>query len=282
MEAVIELTAPDPLLDRLIETSELTLTTHGDKKTAWRRWGQGPALVFLHGASGSWRHWVRNIEFFSTTHTVFAPDLPGFGDSDEPDYPASLDAMGSGVANGLDHLLGKDEPYDLVAFSYGGSIASQLLMKHAGRQRSFMIAAAAGLGETRVPPMLSVRGKSGSELVEAHRINLANIMIANPSNIDALALRIQHENTVAARLKVRHLQRGPGLNETLKGFKGKVAGIWGSNDTFLYEGALEQRTSTLLSMHPEAPVKVLPGVGHWLAYEADDDFNPYLRSLLDR
>ena len=282
IELADELTAEIPLLDGLSETAEVLFTVHEGRKIAWRRWGNGPAVVLLHGASGSWRHWVRNIAFFSGERTVLTPDLPGFGDSDEPDYPASMDLMGEGLASGLDRILPHGERYDLVAFSYGGSMASQLLLRHKDRQRSVTLPAAAGLAETRVPPMLSVRGKTGRDLLEAHRVNLANIMIAKPECIDALALRIQHENTVNARLKVRNLQRGPGLKETLDGFKGNVAAIWGEGDTFLYPGALEERKSTLLALQPNATIQTIPQTGHWLAYEAAEIFNEYLRANLER
>jgi len=282
MDDAMTITAADPLLDRLSTTAELVFTSHNGKKTAWRRWGSGPALVFLHGGSGSWRHWVRNIEHFSSDHTVLAPDLPGFGNSDEPDYPADGDVMGAALAQGLDTLLPLEERYHLVAFSYGGSMASQLLLHQPNRQRSITLAAAAGLAETRPPPMLSVRGKTGCELVAAHRTNLANIMIADPARIDALALRIQHENTMAARLKVRNVKRGPGLKHTLEGFKGKVAAVWGERDTFLYPGALEERISTLLRLQPQAQIRLLPDTGHWLAFEAATAFNSFLRGVLER
>ena len=42
--------------------------------------------VLLHGGSGSWNHWVRNIDaLLASGRQVIAPDLPGFGDSARPD-----------------------------------------------------------------------------------------------------------------------------------------------------------------------------------------------------
>ena len=53
----------------------------------WRTWGDGPALVLLHGGSGSWTHWVRNIAHFERDYRVIAGDLPGLGDSPDPRAP---------------------------------------------------------------------------------------------------------------------------------------------------------------------------------------------------
>ena len=47
----------------------------------WRRFGDGPPLVLIHGGHGNWMHWIRNIEVLAQEHTLWIPDLPGFGDS---------------------------------------------------------------------------------------------------------------------------------------------------------------------------------------------------------
>ncbi|MDI6028822.1 alpha/beta hydrolase [Corticibacterium sp. UT-5YL-CI-8] len=276
------MTKPDPLLDRLMEEATLTYTIHAGKKTAFRSWGEGEPIVLLHGGSGSWRHWVRNIIPFSQSHRVIAPDLPGFGLSDEPDYPAEIEVMGAAVSAGLDELIGTNTAYNLVCFSYGGSIASQLLQYHPNRQRTLTLCAAAGLAETRVPQMMSLKGKTGGELVDAHRTNLLRVMIGQPENIDPLAMRVQHESTFEARLKVRTLKRGKWLAETLEGFNGRVEAFWGELDTFLYEGALQIRMSTLKRLQPDAEITVLPGIGHWLAYEAADIFNGIAMEFINR
>ena len=47
----------------------------------WRQWGSGPALVMLHGGSGSWSHFYRQVEAFSGKYrvivrTVFRRPIP--------------------------------------------------------------------------------------------------------------------------------------------------------------------------------------------------------------
>ena len=53
----------------------------------WRAWGDGPPLVLLHGASGSWTHWIRNVLPLAAHRRVLAADMPGYGDSDAPAEP---------------------------------------------------------------------------------------------------------------------------------------------------------------------------------------------------
>src|SRR5512143_2410833 len=47
--------------------------------------GSGPPLVLIHGlASNATRDWGRLVGPLGRQFHVFAPDLPGFGDSDRP------------------------------------------------------------------------------------------------------------------------------------------------------------------------------------------------------
>ena len=59
----------------------------GDVDVHYRTGGEGPPLVFLHGigldaAGVSWRH---ALPALADDRTVYAPDLPGHGESDKPD-----------------------------------------------------------------------------------------------------------------------------------------------------------------------------------------------------
>ncbi len=78
--------------------------------------GEGPALLLTHGYSATSQMWARQLEAFSTHHTVIAWDMRGHGQSDSPaddsaysealtveDMAALLDHLGfaSGIVGGL-------------------------------------------------------------------------------------------------------------------------------------------------------------------------------------
>lgn len=280
MNAPAQLSMPDPLLDDLEASGTHRFTGPEGRRISWRTWGAGKPLVFLHGGSGSWKHWVRQIGAFAGDRLVVVPDLPGYGLSDQPAEPIRFIEMGRDLAAGLDEILGGPLEYDLVAFSYGGSITAQLLAVQPGRQSSVVLCAAAGFATPQLPPMKKVRGLEGDALVDTHRFNLGSIMIADPGRIDPLALRIQHENTMQSRLRAMKLDRGLTLVDTLPGFTGRICAIWGTEDAFMKARPPSERGRALREMRPDAEVHMLDGIGHWLAYEAPDQVNAILSEFL--
>ena len=61
-----------------IERASARRVTEGD--VVWHIWGTGYPLVLFHGGTGSWFHWVRNVEALARDFMVIAADLPGSGD----------------------------------------------------------------------------------------------------------------------------------------------------------------------------------------------------------
>jgi alpha/beta hydrolase fold len=82
----------------------------GDGRMVWRSWGDGPALVLLHGGAGSWQHWVRTVPAFSRTHRVLAPDLPGLGESADPPAPPDMTTISAIVAAGSTGCSARGRP----------------------------------------------------------------------------------------------------------------------------------------------------------------------------
>ena len=101
-----------------------------------------PPLVFLHGAGGH-TGWMGFLEALAEDFAVFAPEHPGFGQSDDPPW---LDEVGDLDFFYLDFLaaLGLDDVH-LVGTSLGGWIAAELAVRNDARLKSLTLVGAVGI-----------------------------------------------------------------------------------------------------------------------------------------
>ncbi len=60
------------------------VTTRDRIRIHYRRLGQGPGLVLLHGYPQTGHMWRKVLPALAGRFTVAAPDLRGYGDSDRP------------------------------------------------------------------------------------------------------------------------------------------------------------------------------------------------------
>ena len=257
-------------------------TPCGDGTIAWRCWGGGPPLVLMHGGYGSWMHWIRNVLPLSRQFTVIAPDLPGLGDSATPPEPWTAAGLAAIIVAGLDIVLRRLDPPDqdrlhLAGFSFGGVIGGNVAAQLGGRLRGFTVVGSNGLGLERSPTPLKRVPEDADETEEfaTHRYNLNQLMIADPDKIDELALYLQKTNHARARMRSRRFSRSGALIEALPQIKARLDGIWGERDATAYPH-LDDRARLLRSIQPQARFAIVPGAGHWVQFEAADQFNPIL------
>ncbi|MCU0946136.1 MAG: alpha/beta fold hydrolase, partial [Rubritepida sp.] len=218
-------------IERIARAATRHETPCGDGHVVWRGWGEGPPLVLLHGGSGSWRHWLRNIEAFARHHRVLAPDMPGLGESAMPPGEATPAAAAAPLAEGLAALLGPARRYHLVGFSFGANVGGHLAALEGEHVLSLTLVGAASLGLPRPPlDLLKVRDKQGAARMAAHRENLARLMLRDPARIDDTALAIQEWNTAHARLRSRGFASGTSLKDALEQVIAPLNGIWGEYD----------------------------------------------------
>lgn len=246
----------------------------------WHLWGEGPPVVLLHGAAGSWRHWLHNVERLSRHRLVIAADMPGFGDSADPPVPVTMDGVAGALARGIATLLPDEARFDLVGFSLGSAIAGYVAAAMGARVRRLVLVGAGGLTPPRDIEMMRVRDKQGAERMAAHRENLLRIMIHDPAAIDALALAAQSWNSDHARLRMRGVMPPMSLTRLLPALDVPADAIWGEHDQPA-AGSLPQRVDALKALRPQARVTVIPGAGHWVAYEAPEAFEAALRGMID-
>ncbi|TNF04718.1 MAG: alpha/beta fold hydrolase [Gammaproteobacteria bacterium] len=99
--------------------------------------GQGQPLILLHGLGVSRKDWGPQIEFFSQSNRVIAPDFRGHGDSDKPDGPYSVPIHAADVVALMD-FLGIASAH-IVGLSMGGMVAFQLAVDAPDRLLSMTI-----------------------------------------------------------------------------------------------------------------------------------------------
>jgi len=248
----------------------------------WRIWGEGPPLVLLHGASGSWTHWIRNVLPLAARFRVLVPDMPGFGDSDAPLDPHTAPGLADLVASGLDVILPPPTELDLAGFSFGGIVAGLMAARLERRVRTLVLLGPGGLALPRAAtrPLLRIQpGMTHDESRQVHRENLQAVMISSADKVDDLAVFLQIDNLRRTRFKSGDIPQSDTLLKALPAIQARIAGIWGRHDAFT--GAnLEECRRILTSAHRELDFRVIESAGHWTPYEAADQINAILCDML--
>ncbi len=280
LPATVRSLADVDLIDAAAQRFELPC---GDGTMAWRCWGEGAPVVLLHGGSGSWNHWVRNIAaLVAAGRQVWIPDLPGSGESALPPTGGDADALPEPVESALQTLLG-DAPVDLVGFSFGSMVATFIAAQWPQRVRRLVLSGAPALGinpgwKPALKPWLHL--EPGPELDRTHRANLAALMLAQPESIDDLALALHAANLPRDRMKLRRISRTDILRRTLPDVRCPVFGIWGEQDV-LYRG-LQDRLAPALAIAPDFRwLRLVPQAGHWVQFERARAFDEALAEALD-
>ena len=240
----------------------------------WRRVGVGEPLVLLHGGNGSWLHWVRNIEALAERRTLWLPDLPGCGDSDELAPPASLERLVAALQRNIGDLIGAAREIDLAAFSFGSVLASNLALARAG-VRCLALLGPTGHGLQRRP--LALRNwramAPGTAQAQAHRHNLAELMLHQPAAIDALAMLVHRGASERTRLRSKPLSHTDATRRALDRLHLPVLMAWGEHDPTAGGAAT---APTLAQGHANRQWHVVPGAGHWVQYERPREINALL------
>jgi pimeloyl-ACP methyl ester carboxylesterase len=248
----------------------------------WRVWGNGDPLVLVHGGSGSWTHWIRNIPELSRHYELWVADIPGLGDSAMPPEPWVPASIADVVVAGLDRALPAPARVRMAGFSFGGHVAGLTAARMRERVSDLVLIGVAALGLRADPrePFEKVRtGMSPDQIAAVYRQNLAVLMFADPANIDALAIHLQAENIKRARFRSRPFAPTDALARALADVTASLKTIWGTRDV-IARPSVDLRLDIMRRHHPALDVRLIEGAGHWVAYEAADRFNAAMLDLL--
>ena len=279
---------PPDLARNLGDVQRHETQLHG-ARMVWHAWGlvQHPALVLLHGGSGSWTHWVRNVATLRDAGwRVLVPDLPGFGDSDLPAGCTDVDALPAHLHAGLQQLQARGlcvGPVRVAGFSFGGMAGALWLADHPQDAAQLVLVGAPGMGMStsqRVPLKGWRHLPTPEAQNEVHRHNLMALMLEHPHSLDGLALSLHAANVQRDRMPRRRLSSTDIVAKTLPQLRVPVSAIYGEHDA-LYKGRLPELQS---AMQNGATLwgqwHTVAGAGHWVQFEAAQAFDAALQRVL--
>ncbi len=258
-------------------------------RMVWHQWGDAEAvpLVLLHGGSGSWTHWIRNIPQLAEKYRVLAADTPGLGDSDMPparlrgnDYPGFMAGLAKEVDAGIRAILGT-RPFHLCGFSMGSIYGTWLAADAGERALSLTLVGAAAFGlqwsgvAEKLEPMSDEM--DAAERRQVQRRNLKRIMTWRDA--DELAGYLQLANVERARVRSHGVANTDTLTQALRRVGAPLRGIWGRQDIYACENfaAIE---ALLRARDADARFTLIDDAGHWVMYEAPEAFNAALTAGL--
>ena len=256
--------------------------------------GSGPAVVFVHGLSGSWPNWLEQLPVLAREHRAIALDLPGFGHSPMPRDPISI----PGYARLLDGLL--DElgvaGAAVVGNSMGGFIAAELAINVPQRVERLVLVSAAGLSTHNDPrtryalPALRraerIMQATGAWLatksdavVRRRRLRAAalNVVTRHPSRLDG-ALAAEQVRGAGKPGFMQALQAifDYDVRERLPQIACPTLIVWGERDRLI----TVHDADVFAELIPDSRKVVYEDTGHVAMLERPDEFNALLEDFL--
>jgi pimeloyl-ACP methyl ester carboxylesterase len=98
---------------------------------------EGTPLLCLHPSFLSGRIFVRFLAVAGTHRSVFAPDLPGFGESDPPPAGAGVPEHAAAIGDFLDTM--RLRQIDLLGYRFGALVAAELAATRTGQVRRLVL-----------------------------------------------------------------------------------------------------------------------------------------------
>ncbi|PJG60652.1 alpha/beta fold hydrolase [Aeromonas cavernicola] len=238
--------------------------TLGGRQLAYRRAGEGPVLLLLHGISSGSGSWLNQLEQLAAHFTLVAWDMPGYGQSDP--LPTATPTAQS-YAEVLHQLITALElaPPLLVGHSLGAMVASAYGRLHPAQIRGLVLAnPAQGYGRAEPatreqvyrqrPQMLRALGAAG---LAATRGPVLLAPHATPAQL-ALVANSMMGLTQRGFEAASYLLANDEIRDYLAGYRAPIGVIDGEQDVITPAEGIR----ALAAAHGNHYCHSLPAAGH--------------------
>ena len=253
--------------------------------------GAGAPLVLLHGGGGGAGNWYRLLAPLARHARVIAPDLPGFGHSDDllPEPPLGLQA--ARLLLRLLDALGVERA-DVLGTSFGGLAALQLARHFPSRVRRLVLLDSAGLaagaprllwwGTRPLVARWALRpSPAGNRWLLRRLLATAPLPPAHEAALVAYLTASAHAHRHAIPPALRAFLNGREQREWLGAEELAEIGaptllLWGGRDRFFPTAQAHAAARAM----PDARVRVLPESGHSPNWECPEQVLSEVQSFL--
>ncbi|MEU3252572.1 alpha/beta hydrolase [Streptomyces sp. NPDC006997] len=279
------------------QTRARTVTVDGARVVCWESGpDHGEPVLLLHGYPADHHSWDHQVPALSRTHRVIAPDLLGWGDSEQPHHLAfDYDTEVARIGRLLD-ALGVDA-VNLVGHDYGGFLSLGFTQTHPDRVRRLallnsrsqatfvphwraLFTAFTVAGRTPVLRSLAARLPFGS----LHRIAFGPLVEAGHVDREVMDGYLDHVRPLESRRWLLHFfghyrtAARPELRSRLGQVTCPTAVIWGRGDRYLSPAIARELAAEV----PHAELTMVDDAGHWVMDERPAEVNTALERLLSR
>jgi pimeloyl-ACP methyl ester carboxylesterase len=247
--------------------------------------GQGAPVLFVHGLGGRWQSWIETLPHVAAARRAVAFDLPGFGRSQLPIEPISIDGYAAVIERLCDLL--ELESVVLVGNSMGGAVATSAALRFPDLvERLVLVSPAAislaGFNAAPAAAVMAALGRTPLGTPEGVR----SILRRPRARYLAFATLVRHPTRIATdTLSELVGGRGaPGLNAAIDAMircelGGELASI--TQPTLIVHGREDMlvplsMSAWLCDRIPGARLEVFEDTGHLPMIERPASFNELL------
>jgi pimeloyl-ACP methyl ester carboxylesterase len=269
------------------------------------RRGRGLPVLLLHGWPGFWYDWRRVLPRLGAEADAIAPDFRGFGYSDKPDWPPAQAYTPEAFAKDIVALLDALHLREVVVAAYDiGATVAQVLARTAPERvcaLALFAPAYPGIGMRRYEPEV----ESEFWYQHFHALPWSDALIGYNRDTVYLYLKHFYQHWVGRKESVRPAEfaaivdmynRAGALGASLAYYRARAQArlqeakidasalrieqptfvVWGEADPVMRPAWADR----LEEYFARVEVEFLPGVGHFLPFEAPDAALDAIRSAL--
>lgn len=224
--------------------------------------GTGDPVVTLHHSTGS-IGWLPLHDRLAEEFRVVVPDMPGYGQSERPEWARTPRDLAILVNAGLEQL--GLERVALVGFGFGGFVAAELATMDPSRVGRLVLVGAAGIkprdGHGEIMDMMLM---DFVEYMEAgFRDQDAFHAMFGPEVAKDIKQLWDYSREMTARVSWKPYLFSRQLPHLLRAVRAPTLLVWGGADRVIPIDAAYQYRDAL----PDARLEVIAGAGHYVEYE---------------